>query len=55
MQRIRPGVFPSSILFDTTPIWIHIHDLPVDWRVDAIVRRSAGFMSVVLEVDKFSV
>lgn len=55
VQKLHPGMAPYSLAFDATPIWVQIHDLPLDWRVvDMIVRRIVGSVSFMIEVDKFS-
>lgn len=45
---------PSNLTFDSTPIWIKIRDLPVDWQSDAIVRRIVSFVDIVMKIDNFS-
>lgn len=45
---------PSSLSFNFTPIWIQIHDLSMDWRVEVIARRIISQVGTILEVDKLS-
>lgn len=37
IQKLDSLMYSSILLFDSTPIWIQVHDLPIDWKVEAIV------------------
>lgn len=54
IQKLDPSASLSNLLFDSTPIWIQIHNLPIDWRMNAIVRRIVRFVGAVLVVDRIS-
>lgn len=45
---------PFNLVFDFTLIWVEIHDLPIDWRVDAIVQKIVSFVGSTEEIDRFS-
>lgn len=55
VQRLLPSMSPCTLAFDSTPVWVQIHDLTIDWRIDTIIRRIVRFVESVIEIDKFSI
>lgn len=54
VQRLLLSMSPSNLAFDPSLIWIQVHDLPMDWCKEAIVRGIVSFVGLVTEVVKFS-
>lgn len=50
----QPCVSPSNLAFDTDPIWIQIHDFPMDWRIESIVHKIVETIRPILYIDKLS-
>lgn len=53
VQRLLPGMSPSSLAFYASLIWVQVHDYPMDWCKEAIVRGIVSFVGLVTEIDKF--
>lgn len=51
LKKITNEVQPSAMVFDTTPFWIRIYDLPRIGREVATIRQIGARFGEVLEID----